>query len=346
MAKKQLLKEFYKPEEVTPELLMGAVDEREPRRKPLLRFVEAEGHDDELISMPIIVQQRERFANIQGFSDSSILVRGMKTEEKKVAPFHVKNAYEFKATENEDVLARINDGPTGYALSQEGVAEAVDELESMRENLQFWAIAAMVNDKQFTYKDGNKLLTVNYTEEIEDLTDPSLFFDDTANVDPYFETDTMYAEYYEAVGQKPTLILVNGTTAATVKKIADVKQGLTPQQPSDPDPSGNTFFDGFVFNGALWLPIHDLYPDLDGTLKKSVADGFALVTVLEDERTNGLPMKIHRAANTLNRDSSARAYYDSFIIGQDPFAMAVRLYDNLIPGLSRKNIVRRWKIFA
>lgn len=344
MPKKQQLKEFYTPEEVTPAILQGAIDEREPRRKPMMRFVEAQGHDDELIEMPILVQQRERFANIQGFSDSSILVRGMKTEARLIAPYHVKNAYEFKATENEDVLVRTGEGARDYALTQEGIVEGTDELEMMRENLQFWAIAAMANDKQFTYDDGNKTLTVSYASESEDLTNPGVDFDGA--VDPYYETDLMSAEFYADCGQRPTLAFVNGTTAANLKKVDDIKQGLTPQQPSDPDPSGDTFFDGFVFNGILFLPIHDVYPTLDGTTKKAVDDGYALVTVMQDERGGGMPMKVHRAANILNRNNSSRAFYDSFVIGEDPFSMGIRLYDNLIPGLSRKNILRRWKLYT
>lgn len=342
MAKKQQLKEFYRPEEVTAEVLQGVIDEREPRRKPMMQYVEAQSHDGELIEVPILIQQRERFANITGFSDSSILVRGMKTEKKLVAPFHVKNAYEFKATEDEDNLRRTGDGARDYEVSQDGLVEATDELERRRENLQFWAIAAMLNDKQFTYDDGDKRLTVSYAEEVLDLTAAGTALN--AAGDPYYETDLMKDEYYAITGQAPTLAFINGPSSADLKKNGKIQAGLTPQQPSDPDPSGPSF-SMFEFNGILWVVVHDRYPLLTGGTKKAVDDGFAIVTVLQDERGGGAPMKIHRASNILNRNNAAGPSYDSFIPSEDPFTMAVRLYDNMIPGTSRKGIVQKWKMW-
>jgi hypothetical protein len=343
MAKKQELKEFYRPEEVTADVLQGVIDEREPRRKPMMQYVEAQAHDGELIEVPILIQQRERFANITGFSDSSVLVRGMKTEKKLVAPFHVKNAYEFKATEDEDNLRRTGDGARDYEVSQEGLVEATDDLEGRRENLQFWAIAAMVNDKQFTYDDGDKVISISYAEEILDLTNPGTALND-AGADPYYETDIMKDEFYAATGQQPTLAFINGPTSATFKSHDKVQAGLTPQQPSDPDPSGPSF-SMFEFNGITWVVIHDRYPLLTGGQKAAVDNGYAIMTVLQDQRGGGMPMKIHRAANILNRNNPAGPSYDSFIPSEDPFTMAVRLYDNMIPGVSRKGIVQKWKMW-
>jgi len=337
---RQKLKEYYTPDEISPELLRGAVDETTPRQRRILDFVQLRQHDNGLMRLKVYVQQVDRFASVVGFSDSSIRVQGLKTEEKVVSPFHIKNFYEFKATDEDGFVVPAGNG---FAITREGIAYGVQTMEEYRQNLQVWALLAMLNDKQFTYADGDFKIVIPYTDEIGDLDDPTNPLDD-GSAEPFKYIFTMKDAFYKLTKQKPNLVFMNATTGGKFTGVDEVKAAFVAQRSVDPD-RADAMFESFTWNGIRWVILHEEYPDLDGTLKDAVADDRMLVTVdsvMGAGPESGRPFQINRARNVLNRDNAGRPHYDQFPISDDPWASGTRLYDNMIPTISKRNIVMHW----
>jgi Phage major capsid protein E len=337
---RQKIKEFYAPEELTPELLSGLVDETEYRPRAILNFVDAVSHDSETIQLDIHVQQVDRFANIVGFSDSSLKTEGIKTERKFVDPFHVKNYHEFKATDSKNMQRSGSE----WTLSADGVRMSTEMQEDRRMNLMHWSILSMINDKQFAYQDGDLLLTIPFGDEISDLTSPALPLDN-ASAKMFASILAMKNEYLRLSGQTPNLIFMNAATGGKFIEIPEVNGSFVAQQSSDPDDSAS-MFESFTWNGITWVILHEEYPDLDGALKAPIDDDRMIVTVSNvldpDPDVAGQPFKVHRASNQLNANDPSRAFYDVFEVSKDPYALGHRMYDNWIPGVAKRTVVFHW----
>lgn len=336
---RQKLKEYYKPEELTPELLAGLVDETEYRPRAILNFVEPVGHSDEQIRQEILIQQVDRFANIVGFSDSSIKTEGVRTTTRFIDPFHVKNYHEFKSTDSR-FLQRSGDG---WQISADGVRQSTTMQEDRRLNLLHWSFLSMLNDKQFSYADGDFMLTVPYSGDISDLTNPSAVLND--GNPPFERILAMKNEFLRAAGQPPDLAFMNAVTGGRFIEIPEVNAAFVAQQSSDPDESAR-MFEMFFWNGINWVILHEEYPDVSGTLQAPVDDNRMIMTVANVMDPNpdvaGLPFKMHRASNQLNTNDSSRPFYDMFEVSNDPAAFGHRLYDNWIPGVAKRNVVFHW----
>lgn len=124
----------------------------------------------------------------------------------------------------------------------------------------------------------------------------------------------------------------------------DIKAKYQPIQPSDPDKTLETY-DGFVFDGITFIVWHKMYMTPAG-LQEPIGDGMAILTVGTDPMTGSAPMVWHSAENVLNRKNATEAYFDSLVQGSDPKEIGVRMYDNGIPGPARKNLIRRWRVYA
>lgn len=338
---RQKVKEYYHPSELTPELLAGLVDETDYRPRAILQYLEPIAHDTEQIQMDILIQQVDRFANIVGFADSSIKTEGVKTQTKFVNPFHVKNYTGFKSTDSKG-LTRTGDG---WMVSAAGVRQSTMTLEERRMNLLHWSVLAMVNDRQFSYQDGDVLLTVPFTSEIGQLTSPANPLNN-ASADIFEYILSMKNEYLLETSQKPNLVFMNALTGGKFIQIAEVNAAFTAQQGNNRADDADNMFDAFRWNGMTWVILHEEYPDLDGTLKSPIDDHRMVVTVDNvvdpDPDVAGAPFKMHRAANNLNAEDSSRPYYDMFEVSNDPAEWGHRLYDNWIPGVAKRNTVMHW----
>jgi len=337
---RQRIKEFYTPEELTPELLNGMTDELEYRPRAILNFVDPVSHDSEKIELDILIQPVDRFANIVGFADSSIKTEGRQTEKAYRSPFHVKNYEGFKATDSKMVQRSGN----SYAISADGVRMSTEMQEDRRMNLMHWSVLSMINDKQFTYQDGDFLVTVPFTEDIGNLTPPTLALNNaSATIFPYILS--MKNEYLRQSGQAPNLVFMNAYTGGRFIGIPQVNAAFVAQQSSDPDNS-NAMFESFTWNGITWVILHEEYPDLAGALQAPIADNRMIVTVSNvldpNSQVAGKPFKVHRASNALNANNPTRAYYDTFEVSNDPFEIGHRMYDNWIPGIAKRNVVFHW----
>lgn len=340
---RQKIKEFYTPEEITPEMLVGMVDETELRPKRILDFVDLIEHDSEKIERDIFVQQSDQFASIVGFSDSPIRTEGMIAERKSISPFHMKNYTEFDET-NSKLMDVSGDS---VAISSAGLAASTKSLESKRKNLQHWAVLAMINDREFSYQDDDLSITIPYTDEVGVLTAPGTKLDTLGAATA--ETDLMKTEYYRLNRQIPTLAFMSAATAAKFKAIADVKASFVPLQSSDPDLTAS-MFEGFLWNGIQWVILHEQYPILDGTLKDAIDSGRIIMTVENVDDPNpeasGSPFKLHRASNNLNRNDTSGPRYSMFKVSEKPIKWGHDMYDNMIPGTAKRNAVMHWEAIS
>jgi len=337
---RQKIKEFYEPEELTSDLLAGLVDETTYRPRAILRFVSPVSHQTQTIELDVIVGQVDRFANIVGFADSSIKTEGVKTSKKFVSPFHVKNYMEFRLTDSK-MVQKTGDTIT---ISADGIRQSTEMQEDRRMNLMHWSILSMINDKQFTYQDGDLLVTVPFSTEIGNLTSPALALNNSgATIFPYIMA--MKNQYLRLSGQTPNLVMMNATTGGKFIGIPAVNAAFVAAQSSDPDNS-DAMFDSFNWNGIQWVILHEEYPDLDGTLQAPIADHRMIVTVSNVMDPNpdvaGLPFKVHRASNALNGNNPSGPFYDTFEVSNDPYSMGHRQYDNWIPGVAKANVVFHW----
>jgi len=341
---RQKIKEFYAPEELTPELLNGLVDETELRPMEILQFVDLVQHETETIELDVLIQQTDRFANIVGFADSSIATKGLETEKKFVNPFHVKNYHEFKLTDSK-FMQRSGES---VVISAAGIAQSSAMQEQKRRNLLHWATLAMIDQRTFTYQDGDKLLTVDYTSEIGVLPAPTGGVIDVSGF-ALRETNRMKNTYYRLNRQVPNLAFMSAATALLFTDIAEVKAAYVALQSADPESSAS-LFQRFSWNGMVWVILHEQYPDIAGMLLDPITKGRIVVTVDSVLDPNpdaaGSPFKMHRASNALNNNNAARPFYDMFEVSNDPIAWGHRLYDNMVPGVSKRNAVMQWEVIT
>lgn len=332
---------FYTVDELDSEFLDDAVNESEARHGRILEYVELEEHDESQIEVKVIVQQDDRMASIVGFGDAPKFVKGRKARRDRVDPFHISNAKKFDIEDPE--LEVQNDEPV---IEASGVASGIDYLEGLRANTQNAAVLAMLNEKNFTWKDGDIVVNVPYGDLIGDLPDVSdNWNDDTLNnYDPLYDCDIAREKFAELNNGAPAKVaFVNGTTAAVIKQGDIVRQHLVKQQPSDPDDYSDSF-EMFMFGGFLWIPLRFQYPSKSG-LQKPVADGRAIVTSDQIPGVDGYPIKLNRASNKRNNADSSGPNYQARELSRRPHAAALDMYDNLIPTISKTNGVMHWELY-
>jgi len=333
------LKYFLTPEEITPDYLAGVVDETVPRQREILDLISLETHDTDVIEMRVYVQQRARQADIVGFGDRYIRVKGMKLEEMRIAPFHIKDARDFGV---DDVELEL-DGDGKPLLSEAGVADAVRFLENMRQNLQVNAVLTMLNERKFTYDNGDVRLTIPFDEQVINATDPTLAFDAGA-VNPYYETDMLKENFYQQTGQAPDLVLLSGPTSANIKTLDKIGATLQQKSTGDPEKAAASFEEWF-FNGLTFRVLHAKYPTQSG-LKGPIDEGFGIVTVKQMDEDGKSPFKIHRAANKLNGRDATGPSYKMIVDSVETPQAAVAMYDNMMPGLGKRKIAQRFKFYT
>lgn len=333
------LNDFLRPEDITPEYLAGVVDETEPRQREILDLIELEPHESDVIKMRVYAQQRDRQADIVGFGDRYIRVHGAKLEEMRIAPFHVKDAREFTVEDTELEL----DGEGKPLVSEAGVAGAVRFLENLRQNLQVNAILTMLNERRFTYDNGDVRLTIPFDEQVTNATDPTKAFD-ASGVDPYYETDLLKANFYQQTGQVPDLVLLSGMTSANIKTLEKIGATLHQRSTGDPEKASASFEEWF-FNGLTFRVLHAKYPTQSG-LKGPIDEGIGIVTVKQLDEDGKSPFKIHRAANKLNGRDASGPSYKTIVDSVETPQVAVAMYDNMMPGLGKRKIAQRFKFYG
>lgn len=329
--------EFIAPSDMTPDFLAGAVDETQPRAQRILDFAERVAHDSEEISFDVIIEQYDGPADIVGFSDSSKLVKGMKTTRQRIEPFHIKNSYPFKVTDRNGYVVRQGGM---HMITREGVAHATMYLEQRRRNIMRIACLAMINDRRFTYVNGKKKIVIPYEREIGKLTTPSIKVGD-ASFDLTLYLYNLKQEFYLATRQMPDTIFMNSNTGQKFIQIPQLRAAFEAAQSSDPE-NTSALWDSFNYGGMNFNILHEQYPRTDGTLANPIDDNRIIATVAQVEGAgpeSGSPIKIHSARNVLNDNDANSPYYDSYSLSQDPWAHAERMYDNMIPSVMKTNIV-------
>ena len=330
---------YYTPEEITPQLLSGAVDETQPRLSRVTEFAERLERDSENIEIEVMIEQYDEAAHVVGFSDSSILVDGMKATRRVINPFHIRNASAIKAGDRRGEVMRQGDG---FVVSQDAINRRIAYLERRRSVLQRIALLSMINDRQFTYNDPERKIKISipYVADIGKMAAVAT----KIGAAGFNMTAYLYAtksEFYKASGQVPTHAFMNSKTGGKAIEDPGLRAAFEAAQSSDPDNSGR-LFDSFTYGGINFNILHEQYPLLDGTLKDPIDDGRIVWTVEEVEGTGeeaGSPFKILSAENIFNNDDAGSPYFDSYHISDDPFQIGVRMYDNMIPTILKKNIV-------
>lgn len=340
------VKEFYTPDEVEPGMLAGMRLELEPRQRRILDLVDVVEHDDEQIELEVFIQQPDRFAPLVGFTDPTILFKDLEVDTQRVSPFHMRAGHPF------DIRSKFVSKQGGqYMISAAGMAWAMEQLERARLNRYVHAILSMINDRQFTYVDDpddpQKTITVPYTADVGTLDDPSS--DIGAGYKPYKESDLAKAAYYDLTGQVPTVALLSGKTAAEHKEVTGVTETIQPQAPRDVALAGDTAgasWEEYDFNGIRHIVMHDKYPTADGTLKDAVDEGY-IVYMAATLAADGSPMlKMHKARNIENEFDASSPFYEMLQISNDTWKAAEKFYDNMIPGIGRRNGVVKQKLYT
>lgn len=335
--------EYYTPDQITPDFLAGAVDETQPRLMRVLDFAERVENETETIEIDVIIEQYDEAADLAGFSDSSKLVKGREATKRLVQPFHVKNSYPFMVTDRGRYVQRQG---SSYTISGEGVAAAIEYLEQRRRNLLRIALLAMMNDRQFVYAKDKLKITVPYTQDIGKLTTPGTKLGDGGFDLTKFIYD-LKQEFYTAAGQLPTTVFMNSNSGGKLLQNSSLKAAFLASQSSDPENSGQ-LWESFNYGGINWNILHEKYPRLDGTLADPIDNGRLVATVDQVQAVGpeaGAPFKILSAENVLNNFDAGSPYYDTYSLGEDPWGMAVRLYDNMIPAVMKRNIVMQMDDF-
>jgi len=331
------LQDYLRPEDITQEYLQGVLDESVPRHQEILELVDPIGHDDDQIKQRIWVQQEDRRASIVGFSDRYPRVRGRKVEEMRISPFTVKNARPFTVEDDELEL----DSEMNPMISEQGIVDATNFLERLRATLQVNALLSAINDKQFSYQDGDRTLTIPYSEQVKDAPDPSNFWDNSS-LDPYYETNILKENFFADTGQVPDLVMLSGLTSANVLTGNKMDQAFQKQQPSDPEVQT---FEEFTFNDMTFRVFRHKRVTPTG-LKDAIDEGFGIVTVKEMAEDGTSPLKMHRAATKLNNRDPSGPRFDPIVDDSETKQISLGMYDNLIPGFGKRKIVQKWKMYT
>jgi len=333
------LKDWYTPEEVDPSILALMRRQISPKQRKILDYVGVDADNEGTIEREVYIQDNRQMANIRGFTDPSIRLQGLDTEKQVITPYHIRNHYEFEkdsdfTTKNGGVW-QVN--PAGMRHSQETV------LEPARRNLLVFGFLSMINDQQFSYQDPDVgPITVPYQEHIGSLPNPGNWLGG-GNFDPYDEVRTMKAEFYKATGQLPNLVFGSPSVLGPWASLSAVEAKFQPQSPDDPDLTGQTF-ETFQFAGITFVVLYDQYPDQSGGLNPAIKDKHLAVTASEVEGVGGPPMVLRKAANDENEGDASEPYYWMDEHTTNPWSGATYIYDNFIPDVAKKGIVRLWKV--
>lgn len=335
------LKDWYTVEEVTPGLLTGIQRRVTPRQRRILDFTGIRTHE-EMIRRMVYIQDHTQMADIRGFTDPSVAMQGLDTEEQVVQPFHVKNHFSF---DNESEFTRKQGGE--WQIASRGLRHSEENvLEPGRLNLAVYALLSMINDQQFTYDDPDKgRLSVDYSDHIGSLPDPNNYIG-SGNFKPYEYTRLMKQNYYDLTGMLPNLVFMNPSVGNDFTSLEPVKDKFEPQAPRDPDPSDENY-EEFTFNGIRWVILYDEYPDVDGNLHPAIKNKHMAVTratVDGQPGPNSNPLILDKLETDENEGDASEPYYEVKQIDNDPFEAGNFLYDNMVPSVSKKEIVSMWQV--
>lgn len=323
--------DFFRPEDITREMFAGALDESVRRHQEVLELVDLIEHDGERIEQNVIIQPADRQASIVGYSDRYPRVRGEKLQSLLVDPFHMKNARTFDMNDDELEL----DAQDNPVIREDGFASAVDYLEKLRQNLMVNAVLSVLTTKQFAYENGDINILIPFSEQIGDLSAPSTAWDQ-ASPEPYKAQDNIKEEYFAETGQEPTLTLVSGKTASTIKQIDEVSKIYQKQAPRDPDVET---FDEFDFDNMLYRTMRRKRMNSSGNLVDAIPEGLGIVMAPTIDETGGSPIQWHRAANKENQQDTSGPYLRAWPEGPEVRAATIGSYDNGLPGIAKRNAV-------
>lgn len=331
---------YYLPEELQPGRFDGIIDEHVDRQRQILDFTGLEEHDEQ-IEMDVWVQQADRRASITGFADRAPRVQGRKADNVIVDPFHIKNSRSFDVDD-----AGLRTTADGRPVIAEGsVDEATTYLENLRRNLQVGALLTALNDGVFSYENDDIHISVPYDQYIKDDQTGPVTDWDQASPSPLKDLRLLKRRYARDVGQTPNLCFISGATGAEILDLDSIGQKYEPQQPSDPDRTAETF-DRFAIEGILFVVLHREFWD-GNSLREPIPEGEGLFTVAEVQEDGGAPMRVHRLGTELNDEDPRSPKYGSKTVETEPTPEAsIYLYDNMIPGFPKRDIVRRFQFYT
>lgn len=340
-------REFYTSDELDFATLMGVVDELEPRAFAILNYVSRIANDTDKITVKVRTYQATSTSPIVGFADRTPLSKGFEADEFDAYPFHIKEGWEA------DVGSKylMRQGET-FGITAEGVVAGVGFLEDRRLELlsSMWHTA--LNEKVFTWRDQpdptkptKKVLSMDFSGEIWDLTDPDTDLDDD-DAKVFIEVDAMSEEFFETAGFFPDTAFVNGRSLNTLKGNAEIYKTIRPQATNEPDKSMDVR-DAIMISGVNFIALRGKYTTSTGAKAGPVDDGRAIVTNLAKTFEDGYGILRHEsAANILNDMDASRAYYSSFEVSKRPPSVALDVYDNGVPVIAHRHGVAHWQMWS
>lgn len=350
---------YLRADQMTPEFYNNLLEGETIPHREILQYVvrkthaRMEGKPSGAILKRVNISNRKRAAAIVGFADRSIKMRSDKFREQLIEPFTMKTKYPFTV---EDPEYRL-DSSGRPSVDAGGAARAVASLEQGRLNRVVEAVLAMLDSRQFLYKDNNGLvIQIDYSLDIPNLTAAGAHsqstgdFSDANTVKSVYESRAMKAEYRAQAGIDftPRIAFINPTTAGVLMLVSGVVAKYIPLSSSDPDRIPETY-DAIEFDGITYIVLHKTYPayDANGQLVDlpAVEDGWAVLMPETDPATGEGPIEWHSVETTLNREDASGPYYDTIVEGEDPAEISPRMYDNGIPAPSRRGVIARWRMF-
>ncbi|MFB6373338.1 MAG: major capsid protein [Bradymonadaceae bacterium] len=335
------LKKYYTVDEISPGLLRGIQRRVEPKQRRILDFAGVRTHS-EMIRRRIFIDDPRKLADLRAYTDPSVKMQGLETERQVVDPFHLKNHFEFDL---ESEFTRKRGGE--IEIASEGLVHSEQNvLEPARRNMYVYALLEMLNTQTFAYDDPDKgELVLDYSDHIGALPDPANKLGSNS-FDAYAYTRTMKQNFYDMTGMIPDLAFMNPSVANPFINLDKVAAKYEPQAPRDPDPSGETF-EEFTFNGIRFIVLYDQYPDQSGTLQPAIKNKHMAVTVSEVEGQSGAnqnPFIFDKMENDENEGDADQPFYEVKEIDNDPPKAGNFMYDNLVPGVSKKKIAAMWEV--
>jgi len=340
-------REYYTTDELDSAMLSAMVDELEPRAYEILNYVQRIDNEGKKVTVKVRTYQAQDAAPLVGFADRTPLSKGFEADEFDAYPYHVKEGWE--ATVESPFLVRNGEV---FAIDAAGVMAGMGFLEERRLELLAMLWHTALNEKQFTWRDQpdpnkptKKIVSMDYSEEIYDLTAPGVDLDNDASK-IFLEIDEMSEEYFEASGFFPDTAFVNGKSLNTLKGHPQIYKTIRPQATDEPDRSMSVR-DSIEISGITFIALRGKYTSPTGTQVGPVDDGRAIVTSTSKRFEDGQGILRHECCrNILNNNDASQAYYSSYETSKRPPGIALDMYDNGVPVIAHRKGVAHWQMWT